>query len=376
MPITKTGRTKNGLTQYRVRVNYTDINGEYRRIERLIYGKSEAAALEKQLMTEARETTTSPGRRTLAELADEYANSQRHDLRETSQFKSSSTIRQAVLPTLGSIRVDRLTTPILQKWKNDIGELDLSLTTKRNYYKYFNALLNYAVKQEYIARNPLQKVGNFKDANNLQNTTQLRYYTAEEYQRFAAAALEQAQKKNTIAEWGFYVFFSIAFYTGMRKGEINALRWSDIDGNIIRIRRSIAQKLQGGDRETGPKNKSSIRDLQAPQPLLQILADQQRRQQAANLWSLSARVCGADECLRDSSIEIHNQRYAKAAGLPHLRIHDFRHTHATLLINEGINIQEVARRLGHSDVQMTWGTYAHLYPREEERALAVLEKIV
>ncbi|MBS6838036.1 MAG: tyrosine-type recombinase/integrase [Clostridiales bacterium] len=56
--------------------------------------------------------------------------------------------------------------------------------------------------------------------------------------------------------------------------------------------------------------------------------------------------------------------------------HDFRHSHASLLENEGINIQEIARRLGHTDVNMTWYTYSHLYPKEEERAVDILNKIV
>ena len=55
--------------------------------------------------------------------------------------------------------------------------------------------------------------------------------------------------------------------------------------------------------------------------------------------------------------------------------HDLRHSHASLLVNEGINIQEIARRLWHADIQITWNTYAHLYPREEERALTILNKI-
>lgn len=54
----------------------------------------------------------------------------------------------------------------------------------------------------------------------------------------------------------------------------------------------------------------------------------------------------------------------------------FPHSHASLLANEGINIQEVARRLEHSNVHMTWNTYSHLYPREEERAVEVLNKVV
>ena len=55
--------------------------------------------------------------------------------------------------------------------------------------------------------------------------------------------------------------------------------------------------------------------------------------------------------------------------------HDFRHSHASLLANEGINIQEIARRLGHSKIEITWNTYSHLYPKEEDRAVSILNRI-
>ena len=87
------------------------------------------------------------------------------------------------------------------------------------------------------------------------------------------------------------------------------------------------------------------------------------------------RICGGTHPLRDSTLSKMNAKFAKTAGVKQIRIHDFRHSHATLLANEGINIQEIARRLGHSDVTMTWNTYSHLYPREEERAVKILNKI-
>ena len=72
-------------------------------------------------------------------------------------------------------------------------------------------------------------------------------------------------------------FFALAFYTGLRKGEIHGLQWDDIEGNALTVRRSVAQKLKGGDRETPPKNQSSIRTLQIPAPLLSILAAHKKR---------------------------------------------------------------------------------------------------
>lgn len=376
MPITKTGKSKDGLTQYRVRVNYTTINGEYKQIERTAYGKAEAQALERSLLQEYADSGESPERMTVRELYEEYIESISHDIRETTLDKKKRDMENIILPDLWNIRLDRLNTQILQKWKNSVGKKDVSTRTKHNYYSQLNAMLNYARKRMYIPQNPLSLIGQFKDAYFSTEREKLQYYTPEEFLAFLDVAKNRAEEKTTLSEWSYYVFFAIAGYAGMRKGEINALRWSDIDGNVIHVRRSISQKLKGEDRETPPKNKSSVRDLMIPLPLEEILEEHRQRQQQCEAWTTEFRVCGGDKCLRDTSIEKHNTKYAELAGLPHIRIHDYRHTHASFLVNEGINIQEIARRLGHSNVQETWNTYSHLYPREEERAISFLNRMV
>ena len=101
-----------------------------------------------------------------------------------------------------------------------------------------------------------------------------------------------------------------------------------------------------------------------PLPLIKILNEHKKRQKREKRFTDDFRVCGGVQCLRDTSISNKNIQFAQAAGLPVIRVHDFRHTHASLLVNEGINIQEIARRLGHAQIEMTWNTYSHLYPRE------------
>ncbi len=113
------------------------------------------------------------------------------------------------------------------------------------------------------------------------------------------------------------------------------------------------------------------------EPLLQALAEHKDRQMqfAGKRFSEDFRVCGCTRPPRDTTLDNRNRKYAEKAGLPHITIHEFRHSHASLLANEGINIQEVSRRMGHSTVQETWNRYSHLYPREEERAVNVLNKV-
>ena len=208
----------------------------------------------------------------------------------------------------------------------------------------------------------------------------MQFYTPEEFKKYIEIAKKQAIKKqkedNNLYEWNFYVFFNIAYFTGLRKGEIHALRWCDINNDFLSVKHSITQKLLNRDDvETLPKNKSSIRTIQIPIPLIKILKEHKKRQMLLPNFSEESRVLGDERCLRDTTIEKRNIVYSQLAGIKTIRVHDFRHSHASLLANMGINIQEVARRLGHTKVEITWNTYSHLYPKEEEKAIKVLNSI-
>lgn len=372
MPIYKTGKSKDGKQQYRVCVNYTDSHGEYRQKSKLVYGASEAKAMESRLENEVNQKEIISSL-TVQQLYDEYIAAKKHNVRETSLDKTRSILERAVLPALKDKQIKKLTTPVLRQWKADIAEKNISTTSKQNIYGEFRAMLNYAVKTEYLPRNPLNLIGNFKEVYFEKPQDKLHYYTPKQFQTFIAEAKKDCR---SITDWGYYVFFCIAYYTGMRKGEINALKWSDIEGSIIHVRRSVAQKIKGKPIiETPPKNKSSYRDVQMPSVLRSILDEHLLRQKAKKGFTDDFRVCGGISCLGDTSISNRNIAFAKAAELPHIRIHDFRHSHASVLVNNGINIQEVARRLGHSKVEITWNTYSHLYPKEEEKAIAILENI-
>lgn len=380
MPITKTGKKKDGLQQYRVRINYTDAAGRYRQIERTAYGKAAAQDLEARLKSEAKAFPLG-GRcpagadegKTVRALYSEYTESKASEVRASTLSKTRSILTNHVLPILGDTDLRDLTPAILQDWKNAVAAKDLGIKMRQNCYKELRALLNYAVKLDYLQTNPLLRVGNFRDAYETKPKEALHYYTAEQFTAYAKQARESC---TNLLSWGMYVFFCIAYYTGCRKGEINALRWDDIDGSVLHVRRSVNLKTKGEEVvETPPKNKSSVRDIQIPTPLLAILDEHKARQMQDPAFSASWRVCGGPNCLRDTTISRYNDLFAERAGLPHIRVHDFRHSHASLLCNAGINIQEIARRLGHSNVEMTWNTYSHLYPQEETRALQILNQI-
>lgn len=373
MPIYPTGKKKDGRQQYRVRVNYTE-GGDYCQKEQLCYGYREAVELEHRL----RNLYAADGNRgeiLLRDFYEEYMRQRKGEIRETSFGKMKSVVENQILPELGDLSLSDLDAKVIIDWKAGIAEKGLSISYRRRIFGSLNTLLNHAVRIGYIHENPTNNLENFRDTNFEVENEKLQYYTAEEFQRFISAAEASV---TGYYDRSIYMFFVIAYFTGMRKGEIHALRWSDIDGDAIRVRRSVSQKIKGKPAvETPPKNKASMRTIQIPEPLGKVLAEYKILQQLQyrKTWTEQFRVVYGERCISDTALANYNIAWANAAGLHHIRIHDFRHSHASLLANEGINIQEIARRLGHSNVQITWRTYSHLYPREEERAVKVLNQI-
>lgn len=116
MPLTKTGKKKDGLMQYRVRINYTDNLGKPHQVERTAYGLEEAKQLETALMSEYKDKRTAV-KLTVKELCDEYAEYHKHETRRTSHESTMKILRLRVLPYLADYRIDKLTQPVLADWK-------------------------------------------------------------------------------------------------------------------------------------------------------------------------------------------------------------------------------------------------------------------
>jgi integrase len=362
-----------------VRINYVADSGKKKQLTRSVYGLDVAKDLECRLEHEIKVRHEMPVRKmTLGQLYDEYISVKSYEVRESTLYRSKKIFRVYIIPVLGDTRIHRLSANVLQDWKISVEKRNLSLETRHNIYGQLRAILNYAVKMEYLPKNPLLKVGNFKDSMAFKK--EICFYTADEFRKYIdiakMIALEKQEKENNLYEWNYYVFFNIAFYTGLRKGEIHGLRWNDISKDYLSVNRSVTQKLRNrGDLETPPKNRSSIRTIQIPLPLIKILNEHKERQKKLQGFCEGNRILGDGYSLRDTTIQNRNKLYSSLAGVKRIRIHDFRHSHASLLANMSINIQEIARRLGHAKIEMTWNVYAHLYPKEEEKAIAVLNTV-
>lgn len=358
-------KNKDGLTQYIVKVNVSD-----KQVKRTVYGLSAAKQLEKELLQGLQDKKLNTSSMTVADLFEDYNKNTKADIRNATLIRRQSVYNNYIAPYLADTQLRKLDSKTFAEWKNCVNTQNLSLTTRHNAFSCLKARLNYAVKMDYIAYNPMDKIDNFKDS--YETKKEMLFYTPEEFAKYIAVAREYADLSGY---YDYYVFFCIRYLCGLRKGEIHALRWNCIDGDNLSVKHSITQKNKNGDEETPPKNKSSIRTIKVPQNLQNILSDHKKRQMQMDNFSENSFVCGFYRPLRDTSIDNENRKYAEKRGVKRIRIHDFRHSHRSLLINENISPLEVAHRLGHSSVEQTLNTYAHLFPNEEMRAISCLNRV-
>jgi integrase len=156
----------------------------------------------------------------------------------------------------------------------------------------------------------------------------------------------------------------------MRRGELLGLRWRDVDWDrrVLCVRQTIGQ-LRGAPDIKAPKTKSSLRDIPVQAEVFDALRAHKRQQNARRLavgaaWldqDLVFTSSGGTPIQPDNLKRDYN-RLVKRAGVPRIRIHDLRHTHVTLAIQQGANIKAVSQRVGHRDVSITLSIYAHVMP--------------
>ncbi|MBA7662682.1 putative defective protein IntQ [subsurface metagenome] len=177
-------------------------------------------------------------------------------------------------------------------------------------------------------------------------------------------------------ETPYYGLFYTALYTGMRLGELLGLRWCDVDLDMASL--SVVQALykrSGVCRMIKPKSSYSRRRI-ALSPSLALLLREYKAEQQTQRILLGKLPADSDLVFshldgkpRDPGVVSHTfAKVLKKAGLPHIRFHDLRHTHATLLLKGGIHPKIVSERLGHANIGITLDTYSHVLPGLQERA--------
>jgi integrase len=233
------------------------------------------------------------------------------------------------------------------------GGQGLAPKTVHEVHAVIRASLDHAVKRRLVERNVAHHT---KHRRRPPASGAARSWTAGELGAFLNAARGQR----------LFAALHLAAHTGMRRGEIVGLKWSDL--SVTHARLSVSRTVQnvgGRPVEFGVKTRTSRRSVELDRTTLDELVRWRRRLQRDGL------PCGADDwmfCntagrfLNPESVSQLFDRIVQRNGLPRIRFHDLRHTHASLLVADGITIKVVAERLGHAHPAFTMHTYQHVLP--------------
>jgi integrase len=181
-----------------------------------------------------------------------------------------------------------------------------------------------------------------------------------------------------------YPIASLALATGMRRGELLALRWQDVDldGGKLRVEQSLEQ-TKAGMRFKSPKTKNGRRTISLPTTTVSELRDHWKAQQEFRLWCGVGRspddalvFPAPDDRPRSPNGLTKEWRLAmKAVGLDRVTFHALRHTHASSLIAAGLDVLTISRRLGHGSPAITLGVYGHMFANTDDRAAQAIDAL-
>lgn len=385
MPVYKV-LDKNGKVKgYRVEVSYTDSFGKHKKVVRqnkdtLTY--KEAKQVEASIITEINLQNGANNDITLDELFEFYYSVKRAEVKVTTLDSAKRRYRLRISPLLGSRKVKQITRVDFQNWKNEIIKLKLSNKYINELYTLLNGIINIGVRYGHLNTNELSKVGRFKNMEF--NKKKFDIWKKEEFDKFINTLkkecedLEAKKDDNWIYHWGYYVFYNIIFWCGCRKGEVFALKWEDIDfgKKVVHITKGLLHDVDGESYIIStPKTRSSIRDILMPNQLIEIL--EEHRERCSKIYGFDDEffICGGVRPLAKSPTNDVKARCVKLAGVKYIKIHEIRHSHASLLINKGVDMFVIKERLGHSSIKETIDTYSHLYPETENEAVELLNSI-
>ncbi len=345
------------------RCYYTDLNGNRKRKQgpyRL--RQKEAKEDEIEFLNSIKDMPTSSNM-TIGELIDDYLRYQQDKVRITTYDRMKIDLRY--LETIKKIKIEELTVKQFENWKQEINNKNFSTQYKNNIYKKLRAVLNYGERIYNLNINVLKKMAGFSNPNELKK--EMLFYTKDEFDTFI--------KQETDLKW--ICFFSTLFYCGLRQGEALALNWHDIDfeNNTIKINKSLANRLKGKNHLIlPPKTKGSIRTIPMPINLSNNLKQRYNALKKYENFSNDWFVFGEIFPLPTSTIQARRDKLVELSGVKRIRIHDFRHSCASLLISKGANITLVARFLGHSDISTTLNTYSHFYKNDLTNLISHIDK--
>lgn len=278
---------------------------------------------------------------------DEYA---RPKLSEKTIQGYKDYLNNRILPYFGNMKLKDIKAYNIQQFLNSLSN-ELSTCSIKKYKALLSVMFNTAVKWQIIDFNPCIYVDLPKGLNNKIEPV---FLNKEEVKQLLFCLINEPLK--------YQVIVRLALQCGMRRSEIVGLTWNDIDitNNTININKTLSYLKGQGQVVASTKNESSKRIIYANEDLIRLIC---------KLPKTSEFLFNKEHI--DDITKWFN-KFLKRHNLKHMRFHDLRHTHATLLISNGINMKVVSSRLGHSSINTTLNLYTHTLSEDDKKASEII----
>lgn len=348
MPV-KSYKDGNGKTKYYASFYYTDYTGQRKKKKKEGFATAAAA---KQFERDFIDQHNGSSDILFKNLVENYLADCRQRQKPTTLLAKESRIKKYITPFFSDLPISEITPLHVRKWQNEILQKEYKPGTVRMIHASLAAVLNYAVKYYGLQRNPATLAGSI---GTLKQIRQIQFYTLDQFKMFLPHVREPYQ-----------LVFKLLFFSGLRIGELLALTIQDFDSEAgtLTINKTYSPELKIIQ---PPKTAKSNRSVTLPPFLIREIQDyiaskfyEPQPGERLFFWL----------CKRTLAME--NTNAAMIAGLPPIRLHDFRHSHASLLIDLGFPPLVISERLGHESVKTTLELYSHLYP---DKAASVAEKL-
>ncbi|MBR1772531.1 MAG: site-specific integrase [Eubacterium sp.] len=297
---------------------------------------------------------------TFGEYFEIYREDVEKRLKRNSWLTKEHMVRTKILPYFKDIKLTDITPKMVMKWQNQMidGENEDGIKFQKTYiqamHNQLSAIFNHAMKYYGLRTNPARVAGNVK----IGAPKEMLFWTKEEYKAFSEAVMDKP--------YSFYAF-EVLYWTGIRLGELLALTKEDFDleKRTLRINKSF-QRLEGKDVITEPKTPRSVRTIKLPRFLAEEMEE---------YFQMLYRYKDTDRIFVVTKSFLHHEmdRGVKASGVKRIRIHDLRHSHVSLLIDEGFTAVDIAARMGHESQEITY-RYAHMFPSKQDDMADMLDR--
>lgn len=368
MPIQK---VKNGTYTVDISLGIDPITGKRRRTTRRgIKTKKEAEQIYLSLKNKYYKNEISSNRildfNTLSQI---YFNSQENKHKKIYQVNQKYTFNKHILPYFINTQIKKVTYTDILEFQKKLIQTKLSNKSINKILIIVRQIFNTAINEGIILKNPCDKVPKLRVEKH-----EMKFWTPQEFKKFINSIHDNEEAHK--------VFFTTAYLTGARCGELLALQWKDVDlrKKIIHINKTLHNIKQENFIDT-PKTKSSHRNIALNSQLFNILISWKEEQK---ILFKQLKLEHTDNSFVFQFREITPTRnqftkriatVCKRAELEPIRLHDFRHSHVALLIELGEDITVIKERLGHSSITTTIDTYGHLFPNRQKKLADKLDDL-